>query len=236
MSGFIVFEGADGVGTTTQASKLAEYFYWLFGEDNVKYTSEPTDLCTGKLIKNILLGREVLPSNNVMELLFRADRINHVEKIIIPWLNDKKWVICDRYFPSTLVYQGMRDTVVNSLDAMENMFDRFMEEDNIILPDLTIVLDVDVEICQDRIKKRNCNKEIYEEIDFQHKVRHLYLEWVNAKWDNVYSGNKNKKIVVDANGTEKDVYLRCLKALEKSFSESLGIKYKLTVGILNEIK
>lgn len=233
MSGFIVFEGADGVGTTTQSLLLEEYFGWLFGDDNVKHTSEPTDLCTGKLIRSILLGKEALPSKNAMELLFRADRINHIKKNIRPWLINRKWVICDRYFPSTLVYQGMRDNIVNSLDAMKKMFYQFIGKDDIILPDLTIVLDVDAEVCQDRMNERDREKEIYEGIEFQHKVRHLYLEWVNAEWDGI---GKNNKIVVDASGTEKDVHIRCLKALEKSFSESLGIKYKFTAGILNEVK
>lgn len=208
MGKFIVFEGIDGVGTTTQSRML----YEKLGRENVKLTFEPTGFSIGIFIRDILVGKVDMPSGKAMELLFRADRMDHIEKIIEPVLKEDKIVICDRYFPSTLVYQGMRDNLKASFLEMEKMFYRFIHSDGIILPDLTIVLDLDPNICQERINKREKDEEIYEALDFQNKVRNLYVEWVKQNdetwWD--WHRGLNEKVIVDANGSVEEVFERCL--------------------------
>ena len=232
MNNFIVFEGIDGVGTTTQSYMMYEYLKDLIGKNKVVWTKEPTDSCIGYLIREILGGTEEKPSGNAMELLFRADRIDHVENFIRPKIEEGKWVICDRYYPSTLVYQGIQDTMLDSIKKMKNMFNRFVDDDGIIIPVLTIILDADVDICQSRIKDRDTHCEIYESIEFQLKIKELYLEWANA--DGILGSNSdinelfypwNKKIVVDANGSEKEVHDRCKKVLCDVLSDALGIDW-----------
>jgi dTMP kinase len=232
MNNFIVFEGIDGVGTTTQSYMMYEYLKYLIGKNKVVWTKEPTDYCIGYLIREILGGTEEKPSGNAMELLFRADRMDHVENFIRPKIEEGKWVICDRYYPSTLVYQGIQDTMLDSIKKMKNMFNRFVDDDGIIIPVLTIILDADVDICQSRIKDRDTHCEIYESIEFQLKIKELYLEWANA--DGILGSHNdinelfysfNKKIVVDANGSEKEVHDRCKKVLCDVLSDALGIDW-----------
>lgn len=232
MNNFIVFEGIDGVGTTTQSYMMYEYLKDLIGKNKVVWTKEPTDSCIGYLIREILSGTEEKPSGNVMELLFRADRIDHIEDFIRPKIDEGKWVICDRYYPSTLVYQGMKNTMSDSINAMKHMFCNFVNDDEIIIPVLTIVLDADVDICQSRIKDRDTYREIYENIEFQSKIKALYLEWANDELDRIDGPyNDTKKIVVDANGSEKEVHNRCKKVLCDVLSDALGIDWNRLEGV-----
>ena len=240
MSNFIVFEGIDGVGTTTQSYMMYEYLKDLIGKNQVVWTKEPTDCCIGHLIREILCGTEEKFSGNAMELLFRADRIDHVENFIRPKIDEGKWVICDRYYPSTLVYQGIQNTMLDSIKKMKHMFYHFIDDDGIVIPILTIILDADVDICQSRIKDRDIHREIYEDIEFQLKVKELYLEWANVDWDRIAGAHGktdeiiypwNKKIVVDANGSEKEVHDRCKKVLCDVLSDALGIDWNSLEGI-----
>ena len=108
---FIVFEGIDGAGTTTQARALVS---WL-GTRGIKavYTGEPSEGPIGSMLRNALRGR-VVPGTvpgvldpRVIALLFAADRVDHVLYDIRPSLERGLWVICDRFVCSSLAYQGL---------------------------------------------------------------------------------------------------------------------------------
>lgn len=102
---FIVFEGLDGAGKETQAKLLLEYLKVKAQE--VIYTSEPTsDNPIGKLIYKWLDNKFELSSDEAITLLYVADRYEHLAEVIIPSLEKGKTVICDRYFYSTLAYEG----------------------------------------------------------------------------------------------------------------------------------
>jgi dTMP kinase len=103
----IVFEGADGTGTTTQSKIFAERLSEVIGEDRVVLTYEPSDDVVGQLIRKMLTKKEKALSPDGMTHLFWANRISHLDTIVKPALNAGKFVVCDRYCPSTVVYQSV---------------------------------------------------------------------------------------------------------------------------------
>ena len=112
---FIVFEGIDGAGTTTQAERLKA---WLEARsEKVVTTCEPSDGPFGSMVRNALKRRIVVPSSGdgadtevdprVVALLFAADRLDHLDAVIRPSLARGWWVISDRYVDSSLAYQSI---------------------------------------------------------------------------------------------------------------------------------
>ncbi len=159
---FIVFEGIDGAGTTTQVRLLAE----RCKREGIPVftTGEPTENCIGKTIRQILKGEyRVHPST--MPLLFAADRNEHLygERGILSYLEKGYWVFCDRYVFSSLAYQ----TIENDYQLVTELNDRFP------LPGILFYLEVPPETGIDRIQNRE-TKEIYEVLTFQEKVYQQY--------------------------------------------------------------
>lgn len=177
---FITFEGIDGSGKTTQAKLLAEHLKEN-GFDVVE-TKEPGAGKLGQQIREILLN----PNNDICAqseiMLFLADRIQHIETIILPALRAGKIVICDRYHDSTLAYQGGGRNI--SLVWMESIEARF-----ILTPNITFWLDIPVEESQKRLAKKDKCRFEQEGLEFYKKVREEYLY--------LYSGNE-KIVRVDA--------------------------------------
>ena len=133
---FIVFEGIDGSGTTTQATLAAAAL--RADGFRVLQTREPSDRPIGMLIRQALQGRVGLPvsggplTEGTLALLFAADRLDHLEAEILPALRPGQLVICERYLLSSLAYQG----AACSIDWVEQI------NAGAISPDLTIFLDV----------------------------------------------------------------------------------------------
>ena len=117
---FIVFEGGEGSGKTTQIQRLHQWLEdWLETDEaskllkntdiikGVKITREPGGTALGKEIRRLLLDtRESLIASKAELLLYAADRAQHVEETLMPWLEAGYWVLCDRYTDSTVAYQG----------------------------------------------------------------------------------------------------------------------------------
>lgn len=101
---FVVFEGPDGVGKSTQAKLFAE---WAAKElqAEVVLTREPGGTELGKTLREIILNKEYKLSQAAEFLLFNADRAQHVSEVIVPALQRGAIVVCDRYLPSTFAYQ-----------------------------------------------------------------------------------------------------------------------------------
>jgi dTMP kinase len=140
---FVVLEGGDGTGKSTQAARLAE---WLRAQGcRVVETFEPGAGATGAVLRDLLLhGPEALAP--VTEaLLMAADRAQHVATEIEPALARGDWVVCDRYVPSSLVYQG----VVRGLgvDAIEQL--NAIATDG-LAPDVVLLLDVSDDVADAR--------------------------------------------------------------------------------------
>jgi len=169
---FIVFEGIDGAGKSTQAKLLGKWFEERGYE--VVLTKEPTDTAFGKLIRKLVLtgGREGIIdgariSHEAEALLFAADRAEHVHKLIKPALEGGKVVISDRYFYSSLAYQWARGL---DLDWLIDL-NRFA-----IKPDLVILLDLPVKESMKRIGSRSIKTEFDKIVELQKKVRENYLK------------------------------------------------------------
>ncbi|NJE06026.1 dTMP kinase [Thermococcus sp. M36] len=172
MGTFVVIEGIDGAGKSTQAKLLAEWFEKKGYE--VVLTKEPTDTAFGKLIRKLVLtgGREGIIdgariSHEAEALLFAADRAEHVAKLIKPSLEAGKVVISDRYFYSSLAYQWARGLDLEWLIDLN----RFA-----IRPDLVILLDLPVKESMKRINGRSIKTEFDKIAELQKKVRENYLK------------------------------------------------------------
>ncbi len=175
----IVFEGADGSGLSTQSKLL--YKYLRKRGHAVVHTKEPTNGFIGKVIRSVL-RRKMRFSLETLQLLFCADRAEHIESLIKPALRRNKIVVCDRYVMSTIAYGALE------LDRrwLINLNSKF------IRPDLTIILDVPEKICLRRIRKRGA-AELFEERERLKKIRANYRK-LKKEFRNVVVINGNRTI------------------------------------------
>ena len=156
---FIVLEGLDGSGTTTQAALLQDYFRGL--ERPCRLTCEPTDEPVGKLIRDALSGRLASPgtgetvffSERARCLLFAADRLEHSREIEASRCAGDQ-VICDRYILSSIAYQTLDETISPDWVIEVNQ--------GCSVPDLTVFLDVPVGLCLKRLHERKDRPTVYE--------------------------------------------------------------------------
>src|SRR5438132_954411 len=156
---FIVFEGLDGAGTTTQSRLLAEK---LQSKGRTVFLAhQPSDGPVGLLIRQILAGRTATPQadgklgvvdERVMALLFAADRLDHLTAQIEPRLARGEDVILDRYTLSSLAYQGA--SVSHDFIQLANRYAR--------KPDLTLFLYVPASAALERVRARGAKLERYE--------------------------------------------------------------------------
>ena len=168
---FISFEGIDGSGKSTQIEHLANFLETL--GFNVIITREPGGSIGGEQIRNLLLQGEVDRWSAETEiLLFTAARRDHLERIILPALEDGKIVICDRFTDSTRMYQGMRGPSLRNLVELLN--EKVIRFD----PDLTIVIDINPETSLKRAKSRKTVEERFENfgVELQIKMRQGFIE------------------------------------------------------------
>ena len=168
---FISFEGIDGSGKSTQIQKLARFLETL--GFNVIITREPGGSVGGEEIRNLLLQGNVDRWSAETEiLLFTAARRDHLERIILPAIEDDKIVICDRFTDSTRMYQGMRGPNLRNLVDMLN--EKIINCD----PDLTIVIDIDPQISLKRAKSRETVEERFEDfgVEMQLNMRNGFIE------------------------------------------------------------
>lgn len=159
----IVFEGIDGTGKSSHAKRLASFFSSLGRE--VVLSHEPTNGPWGKKLReSAATGR--LDAEQELEYFLR-DRKEHVEQLIQPSLAEGKVVILDRYYFSTMAYQGLRGFDPADIRARNEAFAP--------VPDLLIVLDLDVEIALQRITGRGDQANHFEKREALEKIRETFL-------------------------------------------------------------
>jgi dTMP kinase len=181
-STFIVIEGLDGSGKTTQAKTLARK---LRQSHDAVYTLEPSNGRIGAFIRRRILYGDKRPPIAVEALLFAADRLEHVQNEILPKLSKGQMVISDRYIYSSLAYQGSEGL---SLDWIQTI------NQGVLKPDLAFFIDAEPEIVLKRLKRK---KSIMENIETQQKVREVYLKYVSKGELVRINGNKPIKTVAE---------------------------------------
>ena len=165
---FITFEGADGCGKTTQLNRVCTFLKEKGYECVV--TREPGALEFGKKIREILLNSTDYIYDKTEMFLFLADRAQHVDCIIKPALENGIIVLCDRHTDSTLAYQGYgRGLDLDEIRKLNKIATSGLK------PDLTIVLDVDIETSQARVGAKKDRMESAG-IEFFQRVRDGFLE------------------------------------------------------------
>ena len=180
---FIVFEGIDGAGTSTQINKLVEY-----NPEKFIATCEPTSGATGKFLRKMLAG-DFSVDEKTNAFLFAADRCEHIygKGGIIETINNGKIVLSDRYFFSSLAYQ--------SISCGEEY--PFFVNSKFPLPEYLFFFEINPEISLARVDSRNEKKEIYEKLDTQKMIAEKYNQ-VISQYENSTIGETMKVIRIDA--------------------------------------
>ena len=196
---FITFEGGDGCGKTTQIKLLNEYL------KNKGYktllTREPGSIGLGEKVREILLNYDGEVSPVCESFLFLADRAQNVDCIIKPALEEGTIVICDRHTDSSVAYQGYgRGLDIDRINMLNNIATSGLK------PDLTIVLDVDVETSQARVGSEKDRMESAG-IEFFERVRQGYLEIAKREPERVK--------VVDSTQSIEAIHKKILELIEK---------------------
>jgi dTMP kinase len=204
---FITFEGGEGSGKSTQIKKLAERLE--AGKLRAIITREPGGSPGAEVIRHLLLsGMGKLLGPDAETLLFAAARDDHVRTVIQPALNQGTWVLCDRFSDSTRVYQGR---VGNVAPGLLNAMERVTIGD--LKPDLTIILDVPVEIGLKRAAARRGNaapdRFESEDIKFHQKLRDAYRE--------IAAAEPQRCVLIDASADPNAVAANVWTALRDRF-------------------
>jgi dTMP kinase len=191
---FIVFEGVEGAGKTTQIQKTADWLQSWCGDKSVVITREPGGTTLGRQIRQLLLAE---PHDDIRHrtelLLYGADRAQHVESFIKPHLDRGDIVLCDRFTDSTIAYQGYgRGFDRQEIDSVNQVATGGLQSD------LTFWLDLDVEIGLKRVLLRGKPDRMEQaNLDFHQRVRQGYQELANSY--------PNRIVRIDADRSEIDI-------------------------------
>lgn len=198
---FIVIEGVDGSGTTTQAKRLVE----TLGADAV-FTCEPTDGKIGKLLRQALAAKDYVDPRT-LALLFAADRRMH-EFEIRDWMRAGLTVVSDRYLLSSWVYQGL---------DLPLTWVRTLNED-VLVPTLTVLLDVDPLVAAARRAARGGETELFDAPPTQRILARRYGELIHSL--------PGRTAVVDGSGTPGQVARAVLGAVQSAVQSTQAAKEK----------
>lgn len=190
---FIVVEGLDGSGKSTQALRIVSYVNepqnkLVFGYRGVHLTREPTDSLIGGLIRS-QLKHDWHSSPTCLQLLFAADRAYHLEKEVLPLLEKGVVVVSDRYFFSSFAYGALNPKDAAWLFAINSKF---------LVPDLTFFIDVAPKTCIERIKGDRFEVSLFEKEQELARVRRNY-KFLLSKFKNivVVQGDRSADEVTD---------------------------------------
>ena len=202
---FITFEGVEGAGKSTQSKLLVDYL----NKNNIftEWTREPGGSTSAEEIRKLLVNGNVNKWASITELLLMyASRREHTEKKIKPLLKKGITVISDRYFDSTIAYQGYGYQL--DINKIEKIKDIVLED---FKPDMTFILDLDVIEGLKRTDIRG-EKNRYEnmKIDFHKKVRDGFLKLAEKE-------KKRIKLINVLNKSIEEIHKEIINILQKSF-------------------
>jgi dTMP kinase len=206
---FVVIEGIDGAGTTTQVARLVAR---LRAENvHARATREPSDGPIGAMLRQILTGRIVNPGGRApgwetMALLFAADRMDHVDAEITPFVQDGGVIVSDRYDASSLAYQSVMSGVEGA-SAVEwiRALNRHARR-----PDLTIVVDVSAQLAAERRQARGDAAQLYEQNEVQQALAVFYRDLQRHM-------PGDRVVIIDGGGSVEDVHARVYAAYTNAF-------------------
>lgn len=189
LDNFIVFEGIDGSGTSTQLKLLKK------NNPDFEITAEPTSTETGKFLRR-MLGGEFKVDEKTNAYLFAADRCQHLygEGGIIELTKKGKVVVSDRYFFSSMAYQSA--SCGEELPALLNS--------PFPLPQILFYFVINPEISLERVNARNEKKEIYEKIEIQKKIADMYEKVISA-YEKDSENNHMKVVRIDATKSIEEI-------------------------------
>jgi dTMP kinase len=194
---FLVFEGLDGSGGTTQLRLLSTALQHLPEPPEVVCTTEPSPGPLGKLIREVLTQRAL--SENVLPYLFTADRRDHLDRVVLPGLARGAVVLSDRYLLSSLAYQS----AVLPMERVDILNSDFPP------PDILLYLDVPVEECLQRIERRGMIREIFET-----RERLLTIDAAYQKALQLRTRRGDRILKLDGTGDPLTVHERVVTALQ----------------------
>lgn len=224
---FIVLEGIDASGTTTQCQRLVEHLQNDLRQKAI-LTHEPSPGPVGMVIRLALTGRLLGPSADfngepgkrrsnggpldarTLALLYAADRHDHLHTTIETNLTQGRHVVCDRYVMSSLAYQG-----------------GFLEDIDWVLelnrhtrrPDVTIYLDLDPDEARKRMRREHRRPDLFEDVEKQRRVRDAYLNLISQ-----YGAHLGRIESVDASGSRTLVEKNIKAVVDRLLSSRGGIK------------
>ena len=195
-----MIEGLDGAGTTTQVRRLVEHLNSR--GQRAHGTREPSDGPVGKLIREMLTGGHAIPgqalSQSTFGLLFAADRLDHLQREVEPKLLAGTWVVSDRWYHSSLAYQGTgadRDWIT-MLNARARR------------PDITVFLRVRPEVAAQRRMAAGRTQELFEDLEMQREVDAGYRATIDE-----LSAQGEKIITIDGEQSEDDVFVEVVRSV-----------------------
>ena len=197
---FITLEGIEGSGKTSSIKSITD----LLDNQNTSYvvTREPGGSSIGSELRSILLDTNTEISSEVELMLMLADRKDHVEKVILPNLEDGNWVISDRFMDSSVAYQGGgRGLDISKIELIAGALE-------LPVPALTLLFDLPVNLAFQRIADReNLDRFESEPIDFHNKIREAYLRLAEK--------NKDRIVIIDSSKSLKEVSAQVKKAINQ---------------------
>ncbi|MBE9013100.1 dTMP kinase [Pseudanabaenaceae cyanobacterium LEGE 13415] len=206
----IVFEGIEGCGKSTQLERSRQ---WLVTQGaEVIPTREPGGTSLGGEIRKLLLHTDEEPIYDRTELLlYAADRAQHVEQFLRPHLERGALILCDRYTDSTIAYQGYgRGLDLALIDQLNQVATGGLQSD------LTIWLDIDVEVGFERMKQRGKRDRIEQaSIDFHQRVRMGFAKLAEE--------NPNRIVRIDGSGSELHVAEQVKAAIRQALIPNQSI-------------
>ncbi|HYV86612.1 MAG TPA: dTMP kinase [Patescibacteria group bacterium] len=206
MRRFITFEGIEGSGKTTQIQLLSAHLEER-GVDHV-LTREPGGTVIGDQVRRLVLDPAVPMVPACELLLYAAARAQHLDQVIRPALAEDRLVLCDRFADATIAYQGygrgLPIDLIETLHALEALA---------LVPDLTLLFDLDPSAALPRARRRDISKSVDETrfeslgLEFHERVRAGYLDLARL--------NPGRFVAIDARGSAEEVQTRVQAAVTR---------------------
>ena len=203
---FIVIDGIDGSGKSEIVKMLHNYLFSKNKKYRILTTREPTNGTYGSRLREVLKSDKDPKSGSKMLMdLFIKDRREHLDKVILPFLNNSSneevhIAICDRYYYSTIAFQGGQGIDVQEIIRKNGDFRK---------PDIAFILDLAPQVALERIKSRK--KEKFEELGFMERIRENFLRLPEILGDNMR--------IIDSSGKFNVVFENIRKEVDKILKE-----------------